>query len=75
MVGWYQTFSFTRAEQAADARTAVEYSTTLDGPWSEGAVLLDRAQNGDGTETLLYRAPLSLSAAPRLFMRLRATGG
>lgn len=70
----YQTFTFSRSLDAADVTLTVETSPDLTpGSWSANTVEVSREPNGSGMETVVARAPLPLSAAPRLFMRLRAS--
>jgi hypothetical protein len=72
----YLTFSFTRNQAADDLRFDVEVSPDLV-TWAREAdgavVLVSRTENGDGTETLLYRVADPLPGPLRLFARLAVT--
>lgn len=73
ITGDYQTLTFKIRQDAMDVSTLVETSSTLQpNDWAASAVLLSRQPAGLGMDTLVYRAPLPRSLAPRLFFRLRA---
>ena len=65
----YQTITFNKRLGATDLSYQVQTSTELTG-WQNNAVLVDRTQNNDGTETLVYRAPTPVSTTQRVFMRV-----
>lgn len=72
----YQTITFTRAIATSDIEVAVEVSDDLVAAnWTPTAVFVSRADNGDGTETYVYRAPLPVSQDNRDFMRVRVICG
>jgi hypothetical protein len=70
----YQTITFTRSAASSDLSVAVEVSDSLnEAAWSASAVFVSRTDNGDGTETYVYRAPQPMSTDNRNFMRVHIT--
>ncbi len=71
----YQTLTFTRAANTADAAVSVQTSTDLGDAdlWTPDAVLVGSTLNGDGTTTYVYRCPAPFDDEVRVFMRLLVT--
>jgi|GEM_PF-582309 len=70
----YQTITFTREIATSDLEVAVEVSDDLAAAnWTPTAVFVSRTDNGDGSETYVYRAPLPVSQDNRVFMRVHVT--
>ena len=73
----YLTLSFRRVPANDDLTYLVEAADSLDdGAWSADPVLVGNpVDNGDATETDVYRDVVPLTAGPRRFMRLRVIRG
>lgn len=68
----YLTLTIIHRLGATDVSFGVEASTNLS-VWKTDTVLQSSTANGDGTETLTYRASISVAARPAQFLRVRAT--
>ena len=67
----YQTLTYTRRIGIPDVSAAVEVCDDLaTANWTATAVLVSRTDDGNGTETYVYRAPLPISGDTRNFMRV-----
>ena len=69
----YLTFTYTRKADTTDTSVDVQVNGGLiPAAWTNTGVLVNRTQNGDGTDTFVYRAPDPISANPRTQMRLES---
>ena len=67
----YQTLTYLRRIDLPDVTSTVEVCDDLAAAnWTASAVFVSRTDNGNGTETLIYRAPLPISGDNRNFMRV-----
>jgi hypothetical protein len=67
----YQTLTYTRRIALPDIAAAVEVCDDMQAAnWTPTAVFVSSTDNGNGTETLLYRAPLPIRDDNRNFMRV-----
>ena len=70
----YQLIRFTRRIALSDiAMTAQVSDDLVEANWQNTAVLVMRIDNGNGTETYTWRAPLPVSADNRVLMRVKLT--
>jgi hypothetical protein len=65
----YLTLTFTRPTNTSDLLYRVQTSQNLT-VWNPDAVMMTRTDNGNGTETYLFRSPLPLSGPDKQFIRL-----
>lgn len=68
----YLTLTFQRNLAASELNFIVELSANLAG-WSDTAMQVSSSDNGDGTATEVWRAPLPLTNHTSQFVRLRVT--
>ncbi|MEO7318426.1 MAG: lamin tail domain-containing protein, partial [Chthoniobacteraceae bacterium] len=69
----YMTISFTRPTGRDEIAYTVEASGDLSAPWSAGVLVSGPSNNGDSTETLIYRHPVPMSGQPQQYLRIRFT--
>lgn len=69
----YQVIGFTRRTNLGNVTVVVEVSTELDFSDELGSEIVSVTDNGDGTETVIVRSAVPISAHDRQFMRLRAS--
>jgi hypothetical protein len=70
----YATLTFTCRFAADDSTCAVETNSSLNSTnWTPNGVFVSTTPNGDGTETVVYRAPNpQIPGGPQFFLRLKA---
>ena len=69
----YMTISFTRPTGRDEIAYTVEASGDLAAPWSAGVLVSGPANNGDSTETLIFRHPVPMAGQPQQYLRIRFT--
>jgi hypothetical protein len=69
----YLTISYTRPKGRDEIAYRVEASSDLAAAWIPAVLVTGPLGNGDGTETLTYRHPVSYFGQTQQFMRIRFT--
>jgi hypothetical protein len=69
----YPTLTFQRRQNLGDVTLEVRVSTNLDFSGTLGVVELSATDHGDGTDTVVVRSAVPLSAQPSQFFRLFVT--
>ena len=73
VAGDYLTLTYTRPIGRDEIAYGTEASSDLTAPWAPAVLMNGPANNGNGTETLVYRHPVPQAGQPQQYLHLRFT--